>query len=451
MEHKIVKRRALGNPRRGWKQENFILSTFSPTIVSSKIIKGLRPATGYSEITRRAVKTCVEAGFNLLELGWASEEMSADTLAASDELGVGVVYQDLWRFGGMGHTSFAKAPVTKETIKAVIAETKKHKSCIGYYIWDEPYLPEILAETRKEMDWFEEELPTDLFLTLAIPSYNPAFTWQNGEFAPYVRRFLDTVDPALLSLDYYPVGDKYPAERYPSEKQVDSENQLDVSLLWCDLGLLHKLSREYGIPMWFYYQGYNLHKAPIDFTDEMVRAMMNAGALHGAKALQQYTAYESVVDLDGGHGPLFDIHREMTSFYHAVGNTLMALDCRRVIHDDALLPGCPYIADMRTDMSESELLCGKLPFRVSISESADTEGNLYLMVLNRDFETAKTVTLDLKKPSRLYRVSPADGTQSIAAENTNKLTVDLIAGEMAIFRVQDAAEAPFTVEYVLEK
>ena len=73
------------------------------------------------------------------------------------------------------------------------------------------------------------------------------------------------------------------------------------------------------------------------------------------------------------------------------------------------------------------------------------------MVLNRDYEMKQTFSLSLKAPSRLWEVSREDGLQHLAAERTGTLEVALEAGDMAFFRVQDAAEEAFAVEYDLEK
>ena len=58
MEHRILPRYPIGNPRRIWRQDNFVLSTFS--------------ARGRN--MRSVIENCADAGFNLLEMGWASHE-----------------------------------------------------------------------------------------------------------------------------------------------------------------------------------------------------------------------------------------------------------------------------------------------------------------------------------------------------------------------------------------
>ena len=130
----------------------------------------------------------------------------------------------------------------------------------------------------------------------------------------------------------------------------------------------------------------------------------------------------------------------------------MALECIRVIHDDSLLPDHLSMEGLRTPLEESELLSmEKLCTRVSISEHKDAYGHKYLMVLNRDYIEAKNVTLTLKGNYRIYEVSKKDGYQHVVADSAKQLSVDLIAGDMALFRLQRASEEAFTIEYVLEK
>lgn len=75
-EKKYLKRYPLGNTKRNWKQDKFILSTFSP---ASLDFRNFDP-NGVDH-TRRAVQNCANAGFNLLELGWH---------AALPHLGIGI-------------------------------------------------------------------------------------------------------------------------------------------------------------------------------------------------------------------------------------------------------------------------------------------------------------------------------------------------------------------------
>lgn len=70
MEHRIFKRYPLGNARRLWRQDNYILSTFS----------------ALGENMRDTIENCAEAGFNLLELGWAPHEQAEEAVRLCEEV-----------------------------------------------------------------------------------------------------------------------------------------------------------------------------------------------------------------------------------------------------------------------------------------------------------------------------------------------------------------------------
>lgn len=183
----------------------------------------------------------------------------------------------------------------------------------------------------------------------------------------------------------------------------------------------------------------------------MVRLMMNAGVLYGAKGLQHYTACEAVVDPDGGPGEFFEDQKAIHAHFREIGNTLMALHCLRVIHDDTLLPDCPYTQGLFSHMDESELLTGTLERRVSVSEHEDDHGNKYLMVLNRDYREEKEISIHLKNAGHVWEISGEDGMQHLKAENVQGFTAKYIPGEMKLFRIQPADETIYEIEYYLDK
>lgn len=423
MKHIILPRYPLGNPHRVWSQDNFILSTFAAR----------------AENMRDALENCADAEFNLLELGWASHSQAEEALRLCEELAVDLLYQDFSLYGGMQERNMERRSGHAE-LKDVVDHVRPFKRCIGYYVWDEPYKPDQLLESRRLVDLFQREDPERLPFTVAIPSYNNLYRWDNGEFASYLTRYVNEIDPPVLSLDYYPVG----------LGGFNDNDQLDNSLMWCDLGLMRQLGKQYSMPIWFYYQAVNLHKYP-HFEFSMVRASMYAAALYGAKALQQYTAVGCVIDSKGQKGRFFDEQKQIHGEFKKLGNTLMALESRYVFHSADLLPGCPYMEGLADDLALSEALTGALQERISAGELADAAGNLYLLVLNRDYTKDRTVALRLKKPSRVYEVDRNTGRQTVIAECTDTLSLALSMGDGRLLRIQDASEEAFTVEYRLEK
>lgn len=447
MEHRILNRYPLGNPRRKWKQEDFVLSQFK----------------GYGNDLYKHAKTCADVGFDTVELCWASDEQAEAAVDVCEQFGLRIIYQNMSRFGGAWdrdpihgnhgpnflniYNSKVKSGAWKESdfkgetdIRKVIAEKRNRKSIVGYYLWDEPLFDAQFEICRKLTDDCEDEDPSALAFTVANPSYNSHFRWDNNEYVAYIERYADIIDPPILSFDYYPLG-------LPGQT---AEDQLDRSEMWCDLAAVKRIADAHEMPFWFYYQGVNLYKAPA-FTFPMIRLSMYAGALYGAKALQHYCALDAIIDSDGNRLPLFEPQKQANAQFKALGNTLMAIESKRVFHDAACLPNFAPMKDYEIPLSESAFLAGELPFRTSVGEFEDAYGNLYMMVLNRDYALAKTIELKLNASYRVYEVSREDGKQFVRSDRTDALSLSLEAGDAVLLRLQPSEEEPFTIEYKLAK
>ena len=422
MEHKILKRFPIGNPTRNWKQDNFVLSNFA--------------ARGTN--MRNAIYNCAEAGFNLLELGWASHEQADEAVALCEQIGVDLIFQDFSRFGGM---QCFRDDNLVDDFDVVIEELKKWKHVAGFYIWDEPLLDDQLEASRILVDFADKHAPDRLGFTVAIPSYNLDYTWDNGLFPDYLERYVNIINPSVLSLDYYPFG-------IPGDQ--DEVDQCDKSRMWCDLGIQKLLCDKYDLPLWFYYQGMNLHEVDF-FIFPMIRSMMYAGALYGAKGLQHFTAVGAVIDADGNKEKFFDEQKAIHEEFRNLGETLMALSCKRVIHDDSVVLRCEIADKLASKLEESAYLSAPLPHRVSVSEFEDEYGNGYMMILNRDYMKSADVELALNGNYRIYNVSKTDGLQHVISDKTDKLSLSLEPGDAALVRLQSADEEAYTIEYRLSK
>ena len=426
MERKILNRYPLGNTKRVWKQKDFILSSFQ----------------GKGKNLRNAVMNWKESGLTCVELGWASHEEAWTVANLCEEIGLDLIFQDFSEFGGM--QEWHREDVRSETMAKDIADKiRPYKRTIGYYVWDEPFKDDQLEETRRQIDMIEAEDPERLGFTVAIPSYNGIYTWENGEFPAYLRRFADIIEPAILSLDYYPIGIEC----------WEKEGQLDNSRMWLDLEMMRIICREKKLPLWFYFQSYDLHKRGSGFIFPMARMMMYAACLYGAKALQNFTAPSSITNMDGDKGQYFDEFKVINREFNMLGNTLMALDSKFVFHSDDLLTQTmeTYKEGMPTDkICDSTVLDGTLPKRTSVGELHDEYGNKYLFVLNRDYEKENEIKLSFKGEKRVYVVDRNDGEQKLMKENCSELVLELCAGDAILIRVQDAGEEAFTIEYKLE-
>ena len=420
MEHKIFARYPLGNKTRAWKQDNFVLSNFSAR----------------ASDMRKCLRNCKDAGFNTVEIGWATHEQAEEAVIYCEQEGLDLIFQDLSRYGGMQKYRHCK----EDALTEVIREKRAYKRLVGYYIWDEPWKDDQLEAARKLTDECEGEAPDLLPFTVAIPSYNPDDTWESGTFAAYLERYVTTINPPILSLDYYPVG----LPGYTLDKQLDD------SKMWLDLGCMKVLGEKYRLPLWFYYQGVDLHKAGY-FTFPMIRSMMYAATLYGCKGLQHFSAVGSIIDEHGNKEWAFEDQKVIHEEFRNLGGTLMALTSKRVMHDASVDTGIAAYAEMHQTEKDSAYLSAPLPKRASVAEFEDDYGNGYIMILNRDYEIAQSFNLPLNGTYRLYEVSKTDGCQYVIADSTDRIEITLDKGDAALYRIQNASEDAFTAEYRLMK
>ena len=444
MKHIVYSRYPIGNKRFTWKQEDFVLSTFSccPRVIEE--------GTDIKELIDVSVKNLKEAGFNMLELGWAAHEGAWAAVDACENHEINLLFQDLETLGGMAYY-YVDREVSREVIRDVVKKLKPKKYTVGYYVWDEPQKDEQIEAARRQMVMLREEDPDALHFTVAVPSFNSFFQWEDDQYVAYMERCLNAMDPPVLSFDYYPVGDYF--DQWKGHTFIP-ENQFDDTYLWVDLALNKKLAAERDIPLWFYYQGYALYDVTKHFTFPMVRCFMYGAALHGVKGLQHYSAGEKnnfIINENGEKDIFFEDQKKIHSEFAALNNTLMALDSKLVYHSAELLPNCPYIKPYVNTIEDSEILTGELPHRTSVGELEDQYGNRYMMILNRDYEKPLHANLQMKRECRIYEVSRVDGKQRVLHDATSTLPINLEPGDAVLLRVQCAADEAFTAEYQLCK
>jgi len=427
METKIIYRTPVGNPERKYRQDKFIISTFKAK----------------TEHVRRGIELCKELGFNMVEFGWVNPEESFQCITACEETGLDGIFQN-WDFFGGFQESKGKVKVDIDKLKAYIAYTKKFRHVAGYYVWDEPLEEDKIQAAAEQVALMEALDPERLPFTVAIPSYNTMKTWKNQLFEGYLRQYTEVIKPAVLSLDYYP---------FRPHRVADGQ-QLDDSELFLDIALLRRLSLEKNIPMWFYFQ--TLDSPPTcgyeKLTPEQVRVQQYNALLHGAKGLQNYNVYNGAIMEDSTRGPLFYFTKDINYRCHQLGKTFMALTSVGIYHAPEVLRNHPAFDAYRESTKDSKVLAAKdLPFRCSVGEFEDIEGNRYLFVQNRDIYESRNFDLELKDTFRIYEVSQEDGMQFVREEAADHLEVKLCPGDAVLLRLQPAEEKAYLIDYVLQK
>lgn len=437
MKEIVLKRELLGNKRFNWKQKNFVLSTFSCEADDMEL----------------AIRNCKEVGFDMVEQGWMPHDKVWQAVEYCEKYGLDLLFQDMSIMGGMMENHEDRS-VPEDVIRGVVEKLKDKKHTIGYYVWDEPYTDKQFTEARCQSDILNKYDPDALLFSVLCPSYNPAPTWEAGEYANCFEEYLKRMDPPVLSFDFYPYGDC--CEVY-SGYVYDDEHQLDNSVIWLDLATAKKLAAKYKLPFWFYYQADSSVYGTKNLTFPKIRVSMYIATMYGAKGLQSYQAAsrhgeKNLLTKSGEKGQFFEETKETFRIFKNLGRTLMALDSKLVYHSDDIVPYGPHAEiykGMDDSITDSKILCGTLPKRTSVGELEDAYGNRYLMIVNRDVAKDLNATLPMQKAFRVYEVSKKNGNQELIADSATELKVKLQPGEGMLIRIQNVEDEATLISYSL--
>ena len=434
MKTKIIYHEPIGNPNRTYRQDRFIVSACIST------------AMGFEEEVsdiRGCVWNLKEAGFNLAEFIWANPEMTEKCVLACEEFGIDGIFQNWNAFGGF-QARKGNMHINVPEMQRFIEFSKKYRHFYGYYVWDEPLSEAAVNATAEQVNMIEQMDSERLPFTVAIPSYNATHTWENGLYEQYLIEYARKVKPPVMSLDYYPF----------SATRPEPMNQLDDKELHLDLALTRKMGLEIGAPMWFYIQTLDSPMGEVyyRFTPERMSMQAYLALLHGAKAVQYYSPVDGAIYRDGRKGPLFFQTKKLNHRLKQWGKTLMALTSEHVFHSPEVLKDNMSFEKYRKSLSDSAIFADEeLPYRCSVGELTDGEGNRYIIVLNRDYLNKRTFRLNLKKEFRVYEVSGEDGMQSVRNRSTKRLNLQLEAGDAIFLRIQDTEEEICALEYMLNR
>lgn len=434
MKTKIIYREPLGNPDRKYRQDRFIIgSCKSWGAGTQEEMKDFR----------RCIQLCKEIGCDMTDFIWVDPKITQECIMACEDFGIDGLFQNWDAFGGF-QGARGEMKINMEEMLSFVEFAKKYRHFRGYVVWDEPLEDDALEAAAEQLRIIEEMDPDSIPYTVAIPSYNATYTWENGLYEDYLKRYAEKLNPCTMILDYYPFSSTRP----------EAFEQIDDSNLFLDIALLRKIGLEKKTPMWFVIQTLDspFGEKYFDFAPAKVTMQAYNVLIHGGKGIQFYSTVESAMYNDGSKGPLYYHIKAMNKRIHQWGKTLMALTSVNVFHSPEVLRGNKNFEKFRESLSESHILSDEnLPFRCSVGEFLDCENNRYLMMLNRDYNSSRRFKLNLKQAFRVYEVSGMDGMQIIRNRSTKSISVQLEPGDAIFLRFQDVKEEPYLIDYVLRK
>lgn len=384
-----------------WKQRGFILSTFNALNSDTAQYKKVLTLTKNS-------------GIDLIELTFLSRENLNSALKIAEGVGVKVIAQDLASFCGRGSEIPA---LTEESVAKEVNLLRKYKMLEGYYVWDEPHEKDF-DEVRRTRDLFKKYDPGHLAFSVIYPSYG-IYTWKDGSYAKYVDNYLKTVDPEVMSFDYYPF-------RTYSDSLANND-------IWKDFGYIRKKALEHHKPLWFYFQAVGFEPVHVKLNLERIREQMYAALAYGVKGLSYYYENKNGVLLDTLFNPseMYPDLKLLNAEVKNLGNFLYTKQSEKIYHTSGNID--QFTESFFLDKLDDSELFKSAPKNLVIGVFGDSSAKKYVLVSNLSHTKGVNGNLELKKPMQVVGYNKTDNTTKRVSKSLSSIDLTLAAGEAALY------------------
>ena len=144
-------------------------------------------------------------------------------------------------------------------------------ACWGYSLADEPGTA-AFPSLASRVATLRTQRPGRLAYINLFPNYATPTQWGAPQYAEYLKRFIETVKPDVLSMDHYPLIRPGDDSRGEYLKNLESMRKHSVAA---------------GIPFWNFF-----HSMPfgdrMDPTEAQIRWMIHASIAHGSKGVMYF-------------------------------------------------------------------------------------------------------------------------------------------------------------------
>jgi len=304
-------------------------------------------------------------------------------------------------------------------------------ACWGYSLADEPATT-AFADLATRVTALREQRPGRLGYINLFPNYAGPTQMAATSYEEYVKQFLKTVKPDVLSMDHYP------QMRPGDDSRAEYLKNLEV---------MRRHSVAAGIPFWNFF-----HSMPfgdrIDPTEAQIRWMIHASIAHGAKGVMWF-CYWTPGQGNGGTGEFpkggalltaegrrtrhYDEARRINDGLEHWGPVLMRLTGRGVTRHSTGNPDRPLA---RTGIRSLQRV-GSDPdaaFLIGTLDHADGRRAVLLVNHSTAYTAWPTVVFDTEGEVR--EVSREDGLEHPAVDDSPELKglqVSLGAGDARLF------------------
>ena len=350
------------------------------------IIPGL---SNQSYITTERYREIKDAGINLVcglyERGNSPEVR--DALEAAYINGLKYIVRDdrLFNVTDAGNLSY---------IKMCLNGYMKHPGYGGSLIADEPGAAsfDMLGKLKKTYD---QIVGTGYFYLNMLPVYASAGQLYYGAasnkthtitYEQYVKEYIDKVNPAFFSYDYYPLHGAFPniTENY-----------------FRNMALIRNRTKDRGIPFWVFIQTCSYGRNVRTPTKEEIFWQVNTALAYGAKGIQYFTYWtppeadefgEGMISRAGVKTDRYAYVQEINHHIHAIDDILMNASSKGIMVNGTM-PAPIDSGEVNTHFDPIESIDG-IPSLIGCFENSSGKKQLY--VVNISLTDKGKVTIEIK-------------------------------------------------------
>lgn len=303
---------------------------------------------------------------------------------------------------------WVKMPPESELRKNVVSAARdvaNNPTVIGFFLRDEPGT-DMMPGLGRVAKLLQAALPGKWPYVNLFPTYATIGQLAAPEYATYLRRFVESVDPPFISWDNYSVVEGGMLDRF-----------------YTNLELVRRQSLESRIPFW------NIILANTVFnymepSDATFALQVYSTLAYGGRGIEYFTYFTpqadnyrlGAIDQFGNRTPTWDMLRRINLQIHALAPTLIRLHSTGVYHSPDVPPqGHPlsasrWVQDIHGSTSD---LQHPNPPRFLLGEFADDQGHPYLLLVNKDLQQSIHFRFHLRdEGKKLIWVSPFTGEES---------------------------------------
>lgn len=358
--------------------------------LDSIVISAFHPLSYPELLTQEQFDLAAEAGIDVMEycagMSVTAPESMKQALGYAANAGILVnVFDD--RIS----SNILQQP--KETVFSVWEEYRGKPGLGGYYLIDESVRPNDYAWYINELKRFD---PSAQAFINNFPDI-----WGDGSYQDRLSDLCHLVvdkEGFFLSFDNYPFGME--------------TGSVDETSLFKHFDAVRKAGLENQVRTGFYAQSIQYGYRKLNGNE--MRYHVNSALAYGFKAIKYFawgTPNEAVVpgfgdgviDPKGNPTALYYDIKEINKYAHTIGTTLVNLDAVEIYHSgsqstNGIYKKLPENYFVQTD-----------DYTILSRMVHQKTGRNYLMIVNKDFSAAQTVTLNFTGVDALQEISPLDG------------------------------------------